>query len=184
MLLIKGVIPLVDYALPLDMKNRTPEEQEELEKDWRYLIPLYTYFCMDMYFNYWLLNVFYFDFPLLSFYQQFLFMLFLGTGSGTNVVVGHELTHRKEFFHYFCGIILYFRFLYTNFAITHTQGHHKWVATPLDPASAEQGQSVYPFAIKSMYYSFWQGWNIEKERLLKKYPKLGAMSLVLNNHVF
>ena len=99
-------------------------------------------------------------------------------------MVGHELTHRKEPIHYFFGIVNYFRFLYTNFGITHTQGHHKWVATPLDPASAAQGESVYPFAIKSMYYSFWQGWNIEKERLLKESPKINSLALILKNHVF
>ena len=40
----KVIVTLVDYWLPLDMRNRTPEEQKAMEKDWRYTIPLYTYF--------------------------------------------------------------------------------------------------------------------------------------------
>ena len=60
MLLMKFVLPFLDSILPLDMKNRTPEEQEELEKDWRYLVPLYFYVAIDLYFSYWLLNVLYY----------------------------------------------------------------------------------------------------------------------------
>ena len=108
-------------------------------------------------------------------------MLEVGSDTGNCIVVGHELTHRRHPMHYFFGNILFFRVLFTHFPITHTQGHHKWVATPLDPGSAPQGQSVYPFAVRSMYYSFWMGWGIEKERQLKKNPQIGTIALVLNN---
>ena len=63
MILVRVIIPFVDFILPLDMKNRTKEEQEEMEKDWRYLVPLYPYTALELYFTYWLLNVLYFDFP-------------------------------------------------------------------------------------------------------------------------
>ena len=41
------LIPLLDYLSPLDVKNRTSEEYEVLEKDRRYLIPLYTIWLLD-----------------------------------------------------------------------------------------------------------------------------------------
>ena len=46
MLFIKVVLPLLDYIVPLDTRNRPPEEQDQLEKDWRYLLPLYTYIAL------------------------------------------------------------------------------------------------------------------------------------------
>lgn len=63
--------------------------------------------------------------------------------SGLEVIAGHELGHRKNCLHRFFGYIMYIRFLNTNFIITHNKGHHKWVATPLDPASAVKGQTVF-----------------------------------------
>ena len=57
MLLIKVILPFLDYIVPLDMRNRSPEEQDQLEKDWRYLVPLYTFILIEVYLNYWALNL-------------------------------------------------------------------------------------------------------------------------------
>ncbi len=35
-----------------------------------------------------------------------------------------------------------------------------------------------------MYQSFWQGWQIERARLLKQNPKMTSASLILGNTVF
>ena len=78
---------------------------------------------------------------------------------------------------------MYLRFLFTDFLIAHNQGHHKWVATPLDPASARKGETVYSFAVRSQYGQFWQSWNIERERILGKEPKIDQVSLFLRNRV-
>ena len=69
-----------------------------------------------------------------------------------------------------------------NFMVEHLQGHHKNVATPLDPASAEKGQDVYTFGVKSIYNSFWDSWNIEAKRLNKANPN-GSLNF-LSNKVF
>ena len=71
--------------------------------------------------------------PTLSWFQAVFFVLFVGTVTSGNVILGHELIHRNSRFHYWTGLLCYLRFLYTNFAVTHTQGHHRWVATPKDP---------------------------------------------------
>ena len=39
-----------------------------MEKDWRYTLPLYTYFFSELYFQIWLLNTVYYDLPYLSWY--------------------------------------------------------------------------------------------------------------------
>ena len=89
--------------------------------------------------------------------------------AGMELIVAHELGHRKSCFHRFFGYLLYLRFLNTNYIITHNKGHHKWVATPLDPGSALKGQTVFQFAAHSTPHSYVQGWNIEVDRIKKKY---------------
>lgn len=179
----KVVIVLLNYWLPLDMRNRTPEEQKAMEKDWRYTVPLYAYFFAELYFQVWLLNVVYYDAPQLSWYQWVMFMFTIQVATGGNLLVGHELGHRREWYHKLAAYIMYLRFMYTNFLIAHNQGHHKWVATPRDPASARKGETVYSFAVRSSYGQFWQSWNIERERVLTTYPKIDKISLFFRNRV-
>lgn len=71
-----------------------------------------------------------------------------------------------------------------NFMIQHTKGHHKNVATPIDPASAAQGEDVYTFGVKSIFYSFLDSWDIEAKRVKKVYPTSNALTKVIVNHVF
>ena len=99
--------------------------------------------------------------------------------------MGHELGHRKNCLHRFFGYLLYLRFLNTNFIITHNKGHHKWVATPLDAASATKGQTVFQFIAHSIPHSFIQGWKIEEERIEKNHgPEVSPILKVLLNQVF
>ena len=55
-----ALIPMLDYFSALDVKNRTPEEYEALEKDCRYLIPLYTVWVTDFWMLFWAFNVIYY----------------------------------------------------------------------------------------------------------------------------
>lgn len=65
--------------------------------------------------------------------------LIVGT-CGINV--GHELGHRTSKMEQTLGKILLLPALYMHFFIEHNRGHHKHVATPLDPASARLGECV------------------------------------------
>jgi alkane 1-monooxygenase len=86
--------------------------------------------------------------------------------AGTNV--GHELTHRKKNrFDMFIGNWLLALTWDCAFAIEHVYGHHKYVATPEDPATAKRGQNPYLFIINSTIFSHRNAWVIENERLKK-----------------
>ena len=65
------------------------------------------------------------------------------------------------------GKILLLPALYMHFFIEHNRGHHKNVATPLDPASARAGESVYAFWVRSVIGSYKNAWKLENERLKK-----------------
>ena len=52
--------------------------------------------------------------------------------------------------------------LYMHFTYEHLYGHHRKVATPEDPASAEKGINVYKFFVRSFFGSYKSVYNMEK----------------------
>jgi len=86
--------------------------------------------------------------------------------AGTNV--GHELTHRKrERFDMFMGNWLLALTWDCSFAIEHVYGHHKYVATSIDPATAKRGQNPYNFILHAIFLNQRNAWIIENNRLVK-----------------
>ncbi len=55
-----ALLPMLDYFSTLDLRNRTASEYEELEKDWRYLVPLYIIWALDFILLFWALNTVYY----------------------------------------------------------------------------------------------------------------------------
>ena len=89
--------------------------------------------------------------------------LFIGM-MGT--VTGHELVHRtKNKFDMFMGNWLLAFSWDCTFAIEHVYGHHKNVATSIDPATGKRGQNIYKFIIKAIFIEHRDAWIIEYNRL-------------------
>jgi alkane 1-monooxygenase len=87
--------------------------------------------------------------------------------AGTNV--GHELTHRKRNrFDMLMGNWLLALTWDCSFAIEHVYGHHKYVATSIDPATAKRGQNPYHFILRAIFLNQRNAWIIENSRLVKK----------------
>ena len=183
--LIYAIFPIIEIYAPKYMKNHTENEQRVREKDDRFLIPLYTFFVAHWIETYFVFDFMNYAFSNFSYLKIVLTILVIWISSGEDLVVGHELGHRKNWIHRAFGYLMYLRFLNTNFIITHNKGHHKWVATPLDPASARQGQTVFEFAAHSLPHSVVQGWNIEVERIEKLHgPEVSIFYKVFLNQVF
>ena len=53
----------------------------------------------------------------------------------------------------------------TGFSIEHVHGHHRHVATPVDPASAPRGRNVYAHIVHSTLHGIASAWRIEARRL-------------------
>lgn len=84
-------------------------------------------------------------------------------------ITGHELTHRT-WDPISLGIgrwLLAFSFD-TSFAIEHVYGHHRYVSTTLDPATAPRGRNVYFHIVASTIKGNISAWKIERERLQKQ----------------
>ena len=95
-------------------------------------------------------------------------MLSVGIVIGANGInVAHELGHRPERWHQFLAKALLLPAFYQHFFIEHNLGHHKWVATDRDPASAARNQGLYGFWVQSILGSWKSAWQIESDRLRK-----------------
>lgn len=100
---------------------------------------------------------------------------FLGLAISTGLITGaigitwaHELCHRTNKIERALAEILLSQVLYAHFAIEHVYGHHKNVATPVDPATSRYGQSFYRFLPQTLIGSFLSAWRIENRQLDKK----------------
>ncbi|MDX1693911.1 MAG: alkane 1-monooxygenase [Ketobacteraceae bacterium] len=84
-------------------------------------------------------------------------------------ITGHELTHRTwDPVSMFVGRWLLAFSFDSNFSIEHVYGHHRYVSTVNDPATAPRGRNVYAHVLISTIRGNISAWNIEKERLRKK----------------
>lgn len=84
-------------------------------------------------------------------------------------VPAHELVHRiADKSSVFIGRCLLAFSFDTVFSIEHVYGHHRYVATPEDPATAPRGRNVYAHILISTVKGNISAWKIEKKRLEKQ----------------
>ncbi|MFT3912868.1 MAG: fatty acid desaturase [Anaeromyxobacteraceae bacterium] len=84
-------------------------------------------------------------------------------------IPAHELTHRTwDPVSRLVGRWLLAFSLDTTFAIEHVYGHHRYVATAADPATAPRGRSVYRHVVVSTWKGNASAWRIEVARLAKR----------------
>ena len=84
-------------------------------------------------------------------------------------ITAHELTHRTwDRVSMFVGRWLLAFSFDTIFSIEHVYGHHRYVSTIDDPATAPRGRNVYAHIVASTWKGNVSAWHIEVERLKKK----------------
>jgi NAD(P)H-flavin reductase/ferredoxin len=100
-------------------------------------------------------------------------------------IPAHELTHRTwDRTSMFIGRWLLAFSFDTSFAIEHVYGHHRYVSTTADPATAPRGRSVYQHVLSSTVRGNVSAYRIEAERLAKKrLPVLSAHNAFLRGHL-
>ena len=152
------ILPIVDLLVPKSTYNYTTEtSQKELNsKYYDYLLYLITFV--------WFLSWGYFIWKASELDNWWLLVLkSVNVGVGCGVIginVAHELGHRNKPFEQFLAKCLLATSLYMHFFIEHNRGHHKNVATPLDPASARLDESLYQFLPRTIIGSFLSAWKI------------------------
>ena len=100
-------------------------------------------------------------------------------------ITAHELTHRTwDPASMFIGRWLLAFSFDTIFSIEHVYGHHRYVSTVEDPATAPRGRNVYYHIISSSIKGNISAWKIEASRLRKKHlPVISVHNAFLRGHL-
>jgi len=88
--------------------------------------------------------------------------------AGGGINVAHELMHRRSRLDRALAEVLMACASYTHFCVEHVHGHHKHVATPLDPASARLGETLYGYLPRTLLGGLRSAWRIESRRVAKR----------------
>lgn len=160
------LLPMVEQLLPLAKENLSASE-ETLKSN-------HTFYDIIL-----LANV-----PLL-FYLLFQTLLTLSDTQDTLSLVGmvatagvtmginginiaHELGHRPDKFSQRMAQLLLLPCGYMHFFIEHNLGHHRYVSTDKDPASARKNETVYAFWLRSLWCGWTSAWRLERDRLSRE----------------
>jgi alkane 1-monooxygenase len=159
------IVPLLDMIGPNSSTNLNENERASaLSKK---LFDWLLYF--NVFIVYAVIGVFIFQAQ-----KGFTTLEWIGNTLSTGIVIGtcginvaHELGHRKSRVDQFIAGLLLLPAFYLHFTVEHNRGHHKNVATEDDPASADRGELIYSFWLKSIIGSYFHAWKLEKMILSK-----------------
>lgn len=100
-------------------------------------------------------------------------------------VTGHELTHRTwDRVSLTIGRWLLAFSFDTAFSIEHVYGHHRYVSTEQDPATAPRGRNVYLHIVISTIRGNLSAWKIERQRLRRRgHAVLSWHNAVIRGHL-
>ena len=101
----------------------------------------------------------------MSVFEFLALALSLGIVNGLALNTGHELGHKKETFDRWMAKLVLAVVGYGHFFIEHNKGHHRDVATPMDPATSRMGESIYSFSLREIPGAFKRAWDLEEQRL-------------------
>ncbi|WP_293396781.1 fatty acid desaturase [Nevskia sp.] len=103
----------------------------------------------------------------LAWFQMLGVLLSTGVINGVGINTAHELGHKTNGLERWLAKLTLAPVAYGHFFIEHNKGHHKHVATPLDPASSAMGETLYQFLPRSFAGSLKSAWKIEADRLTR-----------------
>jgi alkane 1-monooxygenase len=173
--------PLIDWLLGEDSNNPPEEVVMQLDQD-RYYRRL-TYAVVPLHFISLGGSIAYATTTPLSWWAFTLLAAFAGLVAGLAINTAHELGHKNSKIEKLLAKITLAIPAYGHFTIEHNRGHHKYVATYDDPASARMGESIYKFARREIPGAFRGAWAIEKERLtLRGKSVWSANNLILQSY--
>lgn len=156
-------LPIADYVVGRDTRNPPDEIIPRLEDDiyYKYLV----WISIPIFYITWAVGAW------AVATQEYSWLDYLGVSvsialtNGLALVVGHELGHKNNRFDKRLAQIVLAVPAYGHFSAEHNRGHHKDVATPMDPASSRFGESLYSFILREIPGAMKRAWHDEKIRL-------------------
>ena len=163
-LFLFGLIPILEQIFP--------QSEANFDKDTERVRIKQHYFDILLYLNlpilYFLIGYYLITIKSVPLETYELVGMTLSTGmvaGSAGINVAHELGHRSNRWEQLLSKLLLLPTLYMHFFIEHNRGHHKHVATDMDPASAKKGDWLYGFWIKSIVGGYLNAWRLENKRL-------------------
>lgn len=163
--LVYLVIPVLDTILGADTSNPPEEIVPQLEQD-RYYRWL-TWITVPLHFVTLVAVAWFTATHDLTYLSVVIMAVTAGAFSGLGINTAHELGHKKTRIEKLLAKIALTIPAYGHFCVEHNRGHHRFVATPDDPASARMGESIYRFAAREIPGACKRGWRVESERLAR-----------------
>jgi alkane 1-monooxygenase len=157
-----GIIPVAEQFFDGNVENVNETLEKELLSDKTYDFLLYL--SLPVQWAILLLFAYLVSHNEYTILQLTGMTLSVGICAGTiGINVAHELGHRSKKYEQFMAKGLLLSSLYMHFYVEHNRGHHKYVATPIDPATAKLNESVYAFVLRSFIGSYISAWKIQIE---------------------
>jgi len=165
-LFIHGVIPVADLIIGDDNSNPPEGAFEALEQDQYYQRIAHAFIPLQ-YAALGLLSYQYIkrDLP---WYNHLGVAVTAGVMNGVAINTAHELGHKSDRLNRILSRISLAPTAYGHFAVEHNFGHHRWVATPRDPASSRYNESFWQFLPRTVFGGLRSAIDIETDRLARK----------------
>jgi len=156
-------IPLLDRLFGEDRSNPPESAVPALEADsyYRYI----TWAVVPILWFSFIYNVVFLAMHELPWYLWLLVVITTGNVLGFGLNLGHEMGHKKGWLDRKLALLTLALGGYGHFSVEHNRGHHRWVATPEDPASSRMGESIWRFVFREMPGAYFRAWDLEAERL-------------------
>ena len=162
-LLVYGVAPLLDGVLGTDTSNPPESAVPALEAD-----PYYrrvTFALVPLLWGAFIFAAWFSQTAALSWLGQLGLVIATGGVGGFCINLGHEIGHKNTPLERWLARLILAPTGYGHFTVEHNRGHHRDVATPLDPASSRMGESIWRFVLREMPGALQRAWVLERTRL-------------------
>ena len=158
-------MPVLDRVFGEDRSNPPESAVPALEADsyYRYI----TWAVVPLLWFGFVFNVVFLATHQLHWIHWLAVVLTTGNILGFGLNLGHELGHKKTWIDRKLALLTLSLGGYGHFSVEHNRGHHRWVATPEDPASSRMGESIWRFVFREMPGAFFRAWDLEEERLAR-----------------
>ncbi len=163
LLISYGLLPLLDAWVGED-GNNPPEAVVPLLDADRYYRWL-TWATVPLHFVALIACAWWAGTQALAWWALLLLAYVAGTDAGLGLNTAHELGHKASRVEQWLARLALAVPAYGHFTVEHVRGHHRWVATPEDHASARMGESIYRFALRELPGGVRRAWQIESARL-------------------
>ncbi len=160
-----GLVPLLDIIIGKDYHNPDEADIQNLENRRGYRILTWICAPLQVLMILWSCRTVAAGNP--SLLELSGLTISIGISSGImGINVAHELAHRiNGRFEPFLSKVMLATVIYMHWGLEHVVGHHRYVATPEDPATARLGESFYAFWPRTVFGSFYSAWAFEIDRL-------------------